>query len=108
MADHVSPIIQDTVASTNLKVKAEGPVDLYLEGFKMLQFHNSQLMTIGNQGIQSWIKNMNEVDPKEASSISELINSKFEAMFSRLLATLSGGQIGNKAANTTPPETGRA
>ena len=109
-----------SVADTNRKTLGDGPaiaqnmVYSAMAQAQALAAQNAvsqqqQMNSISNAATASMVDRLVHVDPMESVAVNKLMTGNDQAaQISALLAALSGGQIGGKVAQTTPPVTAPA
>ena len=114
----------DTINNTNLKSIAEIPswsmahktandishakrTDQLVElSMQNMVNHQQRINVISETYIGRLCDNASSVDPTEAVATAKLFKGESDSAITSLLASLASGQIGVKAAQSTPPETG--
>lgn len=101
-----SQAIVDTVADTNMKTVGEAAAFAMGVLFNNHVSHSKRVDTIAEIYLGGLADKANSVDPVEAVAAAKLFKGESDSSLSSLLSALSGGQIGAKIGQTTPPETG--
>lgn len=99
--------ITQSVSDTNFKAIAEAQAVAVADGFKLHQAHTNRMNILAESAVGKMIKVIHEPDVAEAVASQKMLsgNDLVQQLLQGLI-TLAGGQIGNKAGNTTPPQTG--
>lgn len=104
MADTVNAQIVDDITMTNVKViagsAAKALADIYAQQPGHSRFMDAMREKLAANVVEG------KVSVVEAVGITKLIKGEAEASILSDLSQLDAGQLGQKVANTTPPETG--
>lgn len=106
MADTVDPQVKDALTIGNVKTVAESASFAMATLFQHQVNHAHRLDMLAEAHLGKALNTFASVDPVEAVATSKLFKGEADSGLSSLLAQLASGQMGIKAAQSTPGEMG--
>ena len=98
----------DSVANANTKTVAESAAFYQAQAMGNHIQSQNRLQILAETALAKSIELLQNISMEEASATNKLATGNdVAAQMQALLAALNSGQQGTKAAQTTPPETGR-
>ena len=105
MADVVDPQVKDALTTGNVKTVAESASFAMATLFQHQVNHAHRLDMLAEAHLGKVLNNFASVDPTEAVATAKLFKGEADSGLSSILAQLATGQMGVKAAQSTPGET---
>lgn len=106
MADAVDPQVKDALTIGNVKTVAESASFAMATLFQHQVNHAHRLDMLAEAHLGKALNTFASVDPVEAVATAKLFKGEADSGLSSLLAQLASGQMGIKAAQSTPGEMG--
>jgi len=106
MADVVDPQVKDALTIGNVKTVAESASFAMATLFQHQVNHAHRLDMLAEAHLGKALNTFASVDPIEAVATAKLFQGEADSGLSSLLAQLASGQMGIKAAQSTPGDTG--
>jgi hypothetical protein len=98
--------VVEAVANANFKTHAEGGAYFLNLAMGDAVAHQRRTHVVAENANGTCVKNLIQIDPEEAVSISKVTTGNdLGQQIMQLAAALGAGQIGTKVAQTTPPVT---
>ena len=105
MADVVDPQVKDALTTGNVKTVAESASFAMATLFQHQVNHAHRLDMLAEAHLGKVLNNFASVDPTEAVATAKLFKGEADSGLSSILAQLATGQMGVKAAQSTPGDT---
>jgi len=106
MADVVDPQVKDALTIGNVKTVAESASFAMATLFQHQVNHAHRLDMLAEAHLGKALNTFASVDPVEAVATAKLFKGEADSGLSSLLAQLASGQMGIKAAQSTPGDMG--
>jgi hypothetical protein len=104
----LNPDVVEAVTAANFKTHAEGGAFYLNLAMGDAVAHQRRTHVIAENAMGRVVKDLIEIDPAEAASVSKAVSGNDLAQqIVQLAAALGGGQQGAKVAQTTPPDTSK-